>query len=209
MSFSEDKGLTEIVRALYERGPDAKKKLTGAADFSMLNQGLKSGSGGRRFRDVSMMVEALRKRGGVPAIWLADISGVVTYFFFGSLDEVVTKLKAVEIAPREIKRPPEMALLKLIARRIKDVKAGIDAALENMRSHPEWMAAAGDDFDRLVDFSQKKLDNVEILKKAIINYSGVVILKDFQKFIEKYDIQPEQFEKAWKYANNEQLPGLK
>jgi hypothetical protein len=209
MPFSKDQGLTDLVQALLKKGPSAQKKVAEAADFHMLNWGLVGGSGGRRFRDVTGVVEALAKCTVLPTIWMVDVTGVVTYFFFGDLAEITTRLESLDVAPREIKQLPEKALLKLVVRRIKDVKAGVDAHLENMRSHPEWRRAAADEFGRLVDFSQKKLDNVEILEKAIVDYHGAVQLKGFQRFVADYAITPEQFEKAWKYANNEYLPDLK
>jgi len=210
--FSEDKGLTELVQALLKKGPTAQKKITEAADFHMLNWGLVGGSGGRRFRDVTEMVEALARVANIPTIWIVDITGIVTYFFFGSLEDVTAKLEALNILPREVKVIPEKALLKLIARRIKDAKAALDNTLEQYRAHPEWVSNSREFYDKYVDLSAKKLDSAEavenILKDQGLGFGSVTVAR-FKRFVETYAITPEQFEKGWKFANNEQLPNMK
>jgi hypothetical protein len=212
MVFSEDKDLTELVQALLKKGPSAQKKIAEAADFHMLNWGLVGGSGGRRFRDITGIVEALARVSSLPTIHMVDVTGVVMYFFFGSLEDVTAKLEALDIPPREVKVIPEKALLKLIARRIKDAKAALDEVLEQYRARPDWMATSRDFYDKYVDLSVKKLDSAEAIESILKDQGlgfGLVTISRFRRFVETYAITPEQFEKGWKFANNEQLPNMK
>jgi hypothetical protein len=204
MAISTDPKLNKVVKDFVKAG--RKSQVFKLADFT--SQGYRNNSG------IDRTVTAFAKYPNTPHVWSVKVTESTTAYFIGnSIDEVVTRLG--QCVPVTHKPLSEKRLMRVLALRMKAFRNTLQERLDQMG---EWPGQTSDVKRQIADFREilsRELDTMPRFKQAISDTDKIwsntswEVSRFFAETAGKYTWTPELVKKAWNFANNNPVEGLK
>jgi hypothetical protein len=200
MALLTDPKLDQMVQKLV----DSRNKtlLFKAADFQ--SQGHRHASG------IDRVVKAMAKYPGTPKVWFSQATETTTVYFIGhSLEEVFTRLGTIEA--REVQPPSETVMIRMMANRMKLFKTTIEIT-KNARLQVTWGRADAKTLQKVLG---RDLDSLAHFRQAIRDVEKIMDwapdIRQVKQFLEDkhYAWTSEIIAKAWNFANNNPVEGLR
>ena len=189
--------------AVVQKLVDSRNKtlLFKAADFQ--SQGHRHSSG------INRVVEAMTKYPGTPKVWFSQATETTTVYFIGhSIEEILARLDTIEA--RVVQTPSETVMIRMMANRMKLFRGVLENFVNTRQT--VWgreeakpvQKALGQELDSLANFRQAIRDAEKVM-------SWAPDIRQVKQFLEDkhYAWTSEIIAKAWNFANNNPVEGLK
>lgn len=207
MAIPTDPKLDNIVKQFVEAG--RKSHVSKLADFT--SQGYRHGSG------IHRTVEAFAKYPNSPKVWQVQATETTTAYFIGNdIDEVVARFGP--LVPVTHKPLSETRLIRILSQRMKAFRNEVQARVDQISG---WSSSGSVDHGNrhhityFQEILSRDLDTIPRFKQAIADADktwpgvGRPAQQFFAESAGKYDFTPELTKKAWAFANNNPVEGLK